>query len=227
MGSPCRVKVVTDLDRNEDSLGTFPSGWRLAFAMRSPVSGRVALFCVFDRNAGFFRSSILRCFAMGSPCGSCVFFSLPIVTKSTWIADRYSFRMGSPSLGLLGAIFSASPRGVLVSSFGWPVCSVAEWVTHSVVVASGVDFVCVPLANEGVGLGPSSGPVASRPPLGIGLLRRPRGDAFHLGVSMRWSSTHGGLLAALPEVRLPGMGCWCPFRVPQILCLTPLPRLRS
>ena len=45
-----------------------------------------------------------------------------------------------------------------------------------------------------MGLGPSSlGPVASRPPLGIGLLRRPRGDAFHLGVSMRWSSMHGGL----------------------------------
>ena len=37
----------------------------------------------------------------------------------------------------------------------------------------------------------------------------------------------GGLLVALPEVRLPGMGCWCPFRVPQILCLTPLPRVRS
>ena len=85
---------------------------------------------------------------------------------------------------------------------------------------------CGPLANEGVGLGPSSsGPVASRPPLGIGLLWRPHGDAFHLGVSMRWSSTHGGLLAALPEVRLPGMGCWCPFRVPQILCLTPPPRV--
>ena len=37
----------------------------------------------------------------------------------------------------------------------------------------------------------------------------------------------GGLLAALPEVRLPGMGCWCPFRVPQILCLTPLLGVRS
>ena len=36
-----------------------------------------------------------------------------------------------------------------------------------------------------------------------------------------------GLLAALPEVRLPGMGCWCMFRVPQILCLTPLPWVRS
>ena len=37
----------------------------------------------------------------------------------------------------------------------------------------------------------------------------------------------GGLLAALPEVRLPGMGCWCPFRVPQILCLTPVLGVRS
>ena len=93
----------------------------------------------------------------------------------------------------MGAVFPAIPRGVLVSSFGRPVCSVAEWVPHSVVFASGVDSVCVPLANEGVGLGPSSsGPVASRPPLGIGLLRRPRGVAFHLGVSMLWSSTHGG-----------------------------------
>ena len=74
MGSPCRVRVVSDLDRNEDSLRTFPSGWCLAFAMGSPISGRVALFCALDRNEGFFRSSILSCFAMGSPYGSCVFF---------------------------------------------------------------------------------------------------------------------------------------------------------
>ena len=94
----------------------------------------------------------------------------------------------------MGAVFPASPRGVFVSSFGRPVCSVAEWVPHSVVFASDEDSVCVALANEGVGLGPfSSGPVASRPPLGIGLLQRPRGDSFHLGVFMRWSSTHGGL----------------------------------
>ena len=83
MGSPCRVDFVSDLDRNKDSLRTFPSGWRQAFAMGSPVSGRVALFCVLDRSEGFFRSSILRCFAMGSPCGSGVFFSHSIVTKST------------------------------------------------------------------------------------------------------------------------------------------------
>ena len=128
----------------------------------------------------------------------------------------------------MGAVFPASPRGVLVSSFGRPVCSVAEWVPHSVVFASGVDTVCVPLANEGVGLGPSSsGPVASRPPLGIGLLWRPRGDAFTWAFSCVGLPRMGGLLAALSEVRLPGMGCYCPFRVPQLLCLTPLPRVWS
>ena len=53
---------------------TFPGGWCLAFAMASPISGRVALFCALDRNEGFFHSSILSCFAMGSPCGSSVWF---------------------------------------------------------------------------------------------------------------------------------------------------------
>ena len=73
-GHPVGSGFVPDLDRNEDSLRTFPSSWCLAFAMGSPVSGRVALFCALDRNEGFFRSSILSCFAMGSPGGSCVFF---------------------------------------------------------------------------------------------------------------------------------------------------------
>ena len=85
---------------------------------------------------------------------------------------------GITTVGLLGAVFLARPRGVFVSSFGRPVCSEAEWVPHSVVFASGEDSVCVPLANEGVCFGPSSGPVAFRPPLGIGLLRQPRGDSF-------------------------------------------------
>ena len=67
-------RVVPDLDRNEDFLRTFPSGWCLAFAMGSPILGRVALFCALDHNEGFFRSSILSCFAMGSPCWSGVFF---------------------------------------------------------------------------------------------------------------------------------------------------------
>ena len=97
-------------------------------------------------------------------------------------------------LGSWERFFRPVLGGVLGSSFGRPVCSVAEWVPHSVVFAYGVDSVCVPLTNEGVGLGP----VASRPPLGIGLLLWPRGDAFHLGVSMRWSSTHGGLASDSP-----------------------------
>ena len=84
----------------------------------------------------------------------------------------------------------------------------AEWVPHSVVLASGVDLVCVLLTNVGVGLGPSPfGPVASHPPLGIGLLRRPRSDSFHLGVFSCFGLRRmGGLLVALPEVRLPGLG---------------------
>ena len=88
-----------------------------------------------------------------------------------------------------------------MSSFGRPVCSVAEWVPHSTVLASGVDSVCGPLANEGVGLGhSSSGPVA-----------------FRLGVAMRGFPHMVGLLAALLEVCLPVLsGCY-PFRVPQVL----------
>ena len=82
MRSPCRVEFVSDLDWNEDSSRSFPSGWCRAFAMGSPISGRVVHFCALDRNEGFFRSSILSCFAMGSPCGSSVFFSHLIVTKS-------------------------------------------------------------------------------------------------------------------------------------------------
>ena len=44
---------------------------------------------------------------------------------------------------------------------------------------------------------------------------------------MRWPYTHDGSLAALPEVGLLGRGCWRIVRVPQILCLTPLPGVRS
>ena len=127
-------------------------------------------------------------------------FSRSIVTKSAldiwsvFLQDGVT-RVGSGSddvisnegitmVGLLGAFFFGLSSGCLVSSFGRPVCSEARWVPHSVVFASGEDSVCIPLTNKGVGLGPSSsGPVASRPPLGIGLLRRPRGDSFRLGIS--------------------------------------------
>ena len=96
MGSPCRVGVVPDLDRNEDFLRTFPSGWCLAFAMGSPVSGRVALFCALDWNEGFFRSSILSCSAMGSPCGSGVFFAHSIVTEPALVSCSVFLQDGAP-----------------------------------------------------------------------------------------------------------------------------------
>ena len=75
MGSPCRVGVCSR-SRSKRRLvwRTFPCGWFLAFAMGSPILGRVALFCALDRNEGFLHSSILSCFAMVSPGGSSVGF---------------------------------------------------------------------------------------------------------------------------------------------------------
>ena len=77
MRSPCRVEFVSDLVRNVDSSRTFPRGWCRAFAMGTPVSGRVAYFCALNRNEGFFCPSIRSCFAMGQPKGSRVVF-LPL-----------------------------------------------------------------------------------------------------------------------------------------------------
>ena len=71
---------------------------------------------------------------------------------------------GITTVGLLGAFF----RPVLGVNLCHPgvVRSALKsgGVPHSVVFTSGADSVCIPLANEGVGLGPSSpsGPVASR-----------------------------------------------------------------
>ena len=73
-GHPVGSWFVPDLYRNEVLLAHLPCGWCLAFAMGSPILGRVALFCALDRNEGCFHSSILSCFAMGSPGGSSVWF---------------------------------------------------------------------------------------------------------------------------------------------------------
>ena len=74
-GHPVGSWFVPDLDRNEDLfgapslvVGVWPSRWG------HPFWGRVALFCALDRNEGFLHSSILSCFAMGSPGGSSVWF---------------------------------------------------------------------------------------------------------------------------------------------------------
>ena len=73
-GHPVGSGFVPDLDRNEDFLAHLP--WWLVSCLRDgvPILGRVALFCALGRNEGFFYSSILSCFAMGSPCGSSVWF---------------------------------------------------------------------------------------------------------------------------------------------------------
>ena len=70
------------------------------------------------------------------------------------------------TFGLLGACFWLV-LGVSVCHPGFDRSALKSGgVPHSVVFTSGDGSVCIPLANEGVGLGPSSsGPVASRPPL--------------------------------------------------------------
>ena len=87
MRSPLRVEYFSGLDLNEDSSRTFPRVWCRAFAMGSPVSGRVAYFCALDRNEGLFHPPILNCFAMGSPYGSSGVF-LPTRSERSflWIA---------------------------------------------------------------------------------------------------------------------------------------------
>ena len=74
-GHPVGSWFVPVLDRNEDLfgapslvVGVWPSRWG------HPFLGRVALLCALDRNEGFLHSSILSCFAMGSPGGSSVWF---------------------------------------------------------------------------------------------------------------------------------------------------------
>ena len=75
--------------------------------------------------------------------------------------------VGISSVGLLGEFFRPV-LGVNLCHPGVVRSALKSWgVPRSVVFTSGADSVCIPLANEGVGLGPSSpsGPVASRPPL--------------------------------------------------------------
>ena len=72
---------------------------------------------------------------------------------------------GIPRLGLMGA-FPGHPRNESRHPLvDWYALKSGR-VPHSGVFASGEDSVCTPVANKGMGLGPSStGPVASRPPL--------------------------------------------------------------
>ena len=85
-----------------------------------------------------FSHSIVTKSPLGSWSGFLQDGVIPIGSGS---ADLISIE-GIATIGFLGAVFPASPWDVFVSSFGRPVCSVTEWVPHSVVFASGVDFEC-------------------------------------------------------------------------------------
>ena len=143
----------------------------------------------------------------GHPMGRVWFFSHSIATKSSlviwsvFLQDGVTL-FGSGSIDLissegnssswaLGCVFPACPRGEFLSSFGRPIGSEAGRVPLSVVFASGENSVCVPLADDGVGLGPSSSsdPVASRSPLAD----RSASAAFSTSggwVALFWSACH-------------------------------------
>ena len=179
MRSPLRVEYFSDLDRNEDSSRTFgakPSRWGHPYR----VVLRISAHSVGTKASSFHLSFVAS--RWGHPTGRVWFSSHSIETKSS--LDSWSVFLqdgvtlfgsdsndlilseGITTVGLLGAFF----RPVLGVSFCHPGVGRSAlksgWVPHSVVFTSGEDSVCILLANEGVGLGPSSsGPVASRPPL--------------------------------------------------------------
>ena len=73
---------------------------------------------------------------------------------------------GIPRVGLMEAFFLCCPRDVFCHPLVARSALKPGRVPYSDVFASSEDSVCTPLANEGVGVDPSSssGPVASRPP---------------------------------------------------------------
>ena len=94
-------------------------------------------------------------------------------------------------MGLLGAVSGHASGCPCVSL--WSAGLLCSGVgPRSIVFALGLHCVCGLLTNEEVGLGPSSGPVAFRPPLGLGLLRRPgrccfSPERFHALVFRAWA----------------------------------------
>ena len=85
------------------------------------------------------------------------------------------------------------PRGVLVSSFGRPVCSVAEWVPHSTVLASGMASVW-PSRQRRSGSWPFFfWPCCLSPSSGVGSAVRPGRWYLSPGRFHEWVSPHGRL----------------------------------
>ena len=146
--------------------------------MGPPVSGRVAYFCSLDRNEGFFLHLSFVTSRWGHLMGRVWFSSHSIETEfsldnwSVFLQDGVTL-FGSDSndlisiegiskVGLLGVVFWLIV-GMVVCHPGFVQLALKSGGSfpHSAVFTSGADSVCIPLANEGVGLGP----VASRPPL--------------------------------------------------------------
>ena len=182
MRSPFSVESVSVLDRLEGSYYTFlvfgakPSRWGHSYRVVLHISAHSIGTKASSTHLSFIASR------WGHPTGRVWFSSHSIETKSS--LDSWSVFLqdgvtlfgsdstdlisseGITTVGLLGAFF----RPVLGVNLCHPGVGRSALKSggapHSVVFTSGVDSVCLPLANEGVGLGPSSsGPVASRPPL--------------------------------------------------------------
>ena len=100
MGSPCRVGVVSDLDRNEDSLRTFPSGWCLAFAMGLPVwiGWRFSAHSIGTKASSVHLSLVAS--RWGHPAGRVCFFAHSIITKPTLVSCSVFLQDGVPLSGL-------------------------------------------------------------------------------------------------------------------------------
>ena len=165
MGSPLRVESFSDLDRNEDSPRTFPRV--LVPSLRDGVT-LIRSCCVRDRvtlrvECGFSSHSFRTKSSLDSWS---VFLQDGVTLFGSGSYDLISSE-GIPRVELMGAYFPGRPRDEFRHPLvAWSALK-SERVPHSDVVASGEGSVCTPLANERVGLDPSSssGPVASRPPL--------------------------------------------------------------
>ena len=246
MRSPLRVESFSGLDRNEDSSRTFPSVLVPSLCDGVALIGPCCVFLHTRSERRLLLPPILYYFAMGSPFGSSVVV-LPARSERSLlgIAGRCSFRMGSPFSGPvittwsrvkefleLGSWerFSGLFSGWVSSSFDHPVCSE---------VGEGPTFRCLHLW-WGLCLYPSrqqrSGSWTFFFYWPCRLSPSPGGSVCFGGLTvwflspghfMHWPYTHGGSLAAFPEVGLFSMGCWRIVRAPQNLCLTPLPGMRS
>ena len=150
MRSPLRVEFFSNLDGNEDSSASSlgfdakPSRWGHPYRVMLHISAH---------SIGTKASSIHLFYVVsrwGHPLGRLWFSSHSIESKSS-----------------LDSWLVFLQDGVILSGQILAICSRLKELPQLGSWERGDDSVCIPLANEGVGLGPSSssGPVASHPPL--------------------------------------------------------------